>query len=104
MGKIENKIIKQLQDENDILKNELATVMEGLKVSGVKKEKKSKGSEGINYIQRRLFDFNSKLDEMILQNRELNENSSIHNRSLSSSRNDEKNWNGTFKNNQNQSE
>lgn len=40
---------------------------------------------------------------MILQNRELNENSSIQNRSLSSSRNGE-NWNGTFKSTQNQSE
>ena len=77
-NRIENKLIKQLQEENEILRNELAHSLEGLtsknNAPSLQKSQKSKtkGSEGINYIQKRLFDFNSKLDDMIMQNREIN--------------------------------
>lgn len=37
----------------------------------MRKSKISKGSEGIDYIQKRLFEFNSKIDDMIKKNREL---------------------------------
>ena len=53
-----------------------------------------------NYIQQRLFDFNSKLDNMIIENKEISENSNFQNnpshKKTSSLRGGE-NWSGTFK-------
>lgn len=42
------------------------------KPSKTSSPKKLKASEGIDYIQKRLFDFNSRLDDMISKNKQLN--------------------------------
>lgn len=78
------------------MKAELATALEelGHLPSFSRKQdspKKSRASEGIDYIQKRLFDFNSKLDTMIVKNRELND------RGFGSNI---ENWQGNSQNNQ----
>lgn len=67
-------MIQQLTEEKEFLKAELATALQelGHLPDFSKKEnsiRKSRASEGIDYIQKRLFDFNSKLDKMIIKNR-----------------------------------
>lgn len=69
-----------MREEKEFLKSELAAALEQLgqlpssekKISGNGTLRKSRASEGIDYIQKRLFDFNSRLDEMIAKNKQIN--------------------------------
>jgi hypothetical protein len=72
--KIENELVERLTEEKEMLKAELATALQelGHLPDFSKKDQsrvKSRASEGIDYIQKRLFDFNYKLDKMIVKNK-----------------------------------
>lgn len=72
--KIENEMIQQLKEEKEFLKSELAVALQQIgtiPVQDSRVAKKPKASEGIDYIQKRLFDFNSRLDEMIARNKQI---------------------------------
>jgi len=61
------QLISSLRLENDKLKKEITRGYdaENSRMVSIGNSKVSKGAEGLNYIQKRLFDFNSKLETMI---------------------------------------
>jgi chromosome segregation ATPase len=77
IAKIENEMIQQLKEEKEFLQSELAAALGQLgtvpsfEKKGETPSKKVRASEGIDYIQKRLFEFNSKIDDIIVKNREI---------------------------------
>lgn len=61
-------MIQQLKEEKEFLKSELAVALQQIgnipthDTNKSLKKSKIKASEGIDYIQKRLFDFNGRLD------------------------------------------
>ena len=69
----ENKLIYNLKKENEMLReNQNGNYQTSS--SNVRNNK----SQHVDYIQKRLYDFNQKLEEMIKENRELEETGEFH--------------------------
>jgi putative transposon-encoded protein len=68
-------MIEQLRTEKELLQSELAAVIAQLGTPLGNSTKtsvwKSKQSESIEYIQKRLFEFNCKIDDIIVKNRQI---------------------------------
>lgn len=70
----ENKLIYNLKKENEMLRENQGGNYHSLSSNNIKQNK----SQHVDYIQKRLYDFNQKLEEMIKENRELEETGEFH--------------------------